>query len=65
MSNSGSEGRAGGFSNPFTEAFYSSRPLFEGDFTAAELYELERLIAKYPTEARRFLDSPDGSGSPP
>jgi hypothetical protein len=28
--------------------------------TAAELYELERLVGKYPSQAREFLDGLDG-----
>jgi hypothetical protein len=70
MTNSGSGGLAGGFGRgSFEHAFHRSRPLFGDDDAEAELAELERLIAKFPTEARRFLDgphdSPDGSGSPP
>lgn len=73
--NSGSEGRAGGFDRPsYERALDDFRSVLDNTEVVgwpkrnAELYELERLIAKYPVEARQFLDgktSPDGSVSPP
>lgn len=64
--NSGSCGRAGGFSRrPFADAYRPSRPLFDDEAGRdAELYELERLIAKYRAEARRFLDGAERAPDP-
>ena len=59
---SGSEGYAGGFNRRgYENALADFREVLERDVVGwpkrpTELAELERLIAKYPTEARQFLD---------
>jgi hypothetical protein len=69
--NSGSQGRASGFDN-IDGRRYSRESFREGPKPAdarpamrsSELYELERLIRKYPAESRRFLDG-SGTTTPP
>lgn len=70
MNNSGAYGREDRPSRPFADAIRLTRPLFDGSEQGsdAEPAELERLIGKFPRQAREILDGHgfiDGSGSPP
>jgi hypothetical protein len=66
--NSGSGGRASGFDGDGKRPRYSRNnftrdgaekappgPTASVPMTSSELYELERLVAKYPVQARRFV----------